>query len=43
MMLVQSLPGVFEDRYVLDGGRDRVRVLKISLEGFLENFIKIQH
>ena len=36
-----SLPGALEDRDVLDGARDGVRVHKISLGGFPESFIKI--
>ena len=32
-----------KERDVLDGARDGVRVLKISLESFKESFIKIQH
>ena len=39
----KSLPGVLKERDVLDGARDGVGVLKISLESFTESFIKIQH
>ena len=42
-LLSKSLPGVLEDRDVLDRDRSGVRVLKIYLGSFTESFIKIQH
>ena len=36
----KSSHGALEDRDVLDGARDGVRVHKISLGGFPESFIK---
>ena len=39
----KSLPGVLEDRDVLDWDRGGVRVLKISQGSFTESFIKIHH
>ena len=38
-----SLHGVLEDRDVLDGAVDGVRVLTISIGSFTENFLKTQH
>ena len=39
----KSLPGVLDERDVLDGAGDGVMVLKISQGGFTESFIKIHH
>ena len=39
----KSLPGVLEDRNILDGDKGGVRVLKISQGSFTESFIKIHH
>ena len=39
----KSLPGVLEERDVLDGAGDGVKELKISQGSFTESFIKIQH
>ena len=39
----KSLTGVLEDRDVLDGAGDGVRVLRIPLESFAESFIKIHY
>ena len=38
-----AIPGVLEDRDVLDGAGDGVKVLNISQGSFTESFIKIQH
>ena len=37
----KSFPGALENRDILDGARDGVRVHKISLGGFPEIFIKM--
>ena len=39
----KSLPGVLEERDVLDGAGNGVMVLKISQGSFTESFIKIHH
>ena len=39
----KSHPGVFEDRDVLDGAGDGVKVLNISKGSLTKSFIKIQH
>ena len=41
--ILQVSSGVLEDRGVLDGDRDGVRLLKIPLRFITESFIKIQH
>ena len=42
-MSSKSFPGVLEDRDVLDGAGDGVKVLNISQGSFTKSFIKIQH
>ena len=42
-MSSKSFTGVLEDRDVLDGAGDGVKVLNISQRSFTESFIKIQH
>ena len=42
-MSSKSFPGVLEDRDVLDGAGNGVKVLNISQGSFTESFIKIQH
>ena len=39
----KSLPGVLQERDVLDGAGDGVKELNISQGSFTESFIKIQH
>ena len=42
-MSSKSFTGVLEDRDVLDGAGDGVRVLRIPLESFAESFIEIHY
>ena len=42
-MSSKSFTGVLEDRDVLDGAGDGVKVLNISMRSLTESFIKIQH